>query len=146
MKLYFSRSEILMGREKQAPLTPEMDQNLNQLIKALSVVRAAYGSPMHVSSGYRPASINAAVGGSKKSAHQDCQAADIIDEDGLLANWVMNNLDILEQAGLYLEDPRYTMVINKDNKVKVQWVHLQLRPTSRRVFIPYSGIIKLKEV
>lgn len=146
MKLYFTRDELLMGRDKPAPLTAEMEQNLERLIIALSKVRAAYGKPMIVSSGYRPSSINASVGGAAKSAHQDCQAADIKDDDGLFANWCMNNLQLLEECGIYIEDGRYTMVIDGNGEVKVQWAHLQLRPTSRRVFIPYSGPIKLKVI
>jgi len=127
-----------MGREKAAPLTKQMEDNLSKLIIAVSKVREAWGQPMTVTSGYRPASINAAVGGSKQSAHQSCQAVDIKDDDGFLANFLLNNLDILEQSGLYLEDPRYTGIFDKQGKRQSGWIHLQTRPASRRVFIPYA--------
>lgn len=126
MKLYFTRDEILMGRDKQAPLTPEMEQNLDTLIQRVSQIREAWGRALIVSSGYRPPSINQSVGGAKQSAHQSCQAVDLVDKEGYFANWLLNNLSLLEEAGLYMEDPQWTS----------GWVHLQIRPTSRRVFIP----------
>lgn len=147
-KLYFTRDEILMGRDKIAPLTPEMEENLDKLILAMSKVREAYGKPMKGSSGYRPASINASVGGAKLSAHMSCQAVDIVDKDGKLAKWCLENLDILEANGLYLEDPRYTYIINDKGDRVSGWVHLDIRgpKSGKRVFIPYAGPIKLKVV
>ena len=143
-RLYFTRNEILKGRDKQAPLTPEMEQNLTRLIEAASVVREAFGKVLHVSSGYRPASINQSVGGAAKSAHQSCEAVDLVDTDGFFANWCLNNLDILEKAGLYLEDPRYTGIFNSKGERTGGWTHLQTRPTSRRIFIPYAGVMKVQ--
>lgn len=144
MKLYFTRSEILHGRDRQAPLTPEMEQNLTRLIEAASVVREAWGSSLIVSSGYRPSSINQSVGGSAKSAHQSCEAVDLLDEDGYFGNWCMNNLDVLERAGLYMESPLYTMIVDSSGTRISGWVHLQLRPTRSRVFIPYAGKMKVQ--
>lgn len=129
MKLYFTRDELLHGRDKLAPLTPEMEGNLEKLIIAISKVREAYGLPMRVSSGYRPTAINQSVGGAKASAHQSCQAVDIVDKDGKLAEWVMNNLTLLKECGIMsVEDPRYTK----------GWVHLSIRPvkSGKMVFIP----------
>ena len=68
-----SRDEILMGRDKQAPLTGLMEVNLRKLLQAVNKLRAAYGKPMIVSSGYRPAAINATIpGAAKKSNHMAC--------------------------------------------------------------------------
>jgi hypothetical protein len=126
MKLYFTRKEILMGRDVANPLTPEMESNLTKLIEALSIVRHAYGKPLQVSSGYRPSDINKAAGGANRSAHMTCQACDLVDSNREFANWCINNLNILKQAGLYLEDPRWTP----------RWVHLQIRRpgSGNRVF------------
>lgn len=126
MNKYFKRKELLHGRDKQFPLTPEMEVNLENLVKAITPIRIAWGQPMVISSGYRPASINASVGGAKLSAHQTCQAVDIVDKDGKLAEWLLKNLDILVENELYLESPKFTN----------GWVHLQTRPTRNRVFIP----------
>ena len=125
---YFSRRELLKGREVKNPLSQEQEDNLIKLIKAINPIRKAYGKPMYVSSGYRPLSINASAGGAKKSAHLNCQAVDIKDQDGLFANWCLNNLTLLEECGIYLEDPRYT----------IGWVHLDIRgpKSGKRVFIP----------
>lgn len=146
-RLYFTEDEILMGRDKLYPLSEDMKSNLLNLIISLSKVRRAYGSPLRVSSGYRPSKINASVGGSKKSAHQDCQAVDIQDKDGLFANWCLNNIDILKESGILgLEDPRFTMILNKQGKRVGGWVHLQIRPTKSGtfVFIPYAGGMEIK--
>jgi hypothetical protein len=143
---YFSRAELLMGRDKLHPINQEQSDNLDKLIAAINPVRHAWGKPMRVTSGYRPSSINASVGGATNSAHQSCQAIDIADNDGKLAEWILNNLDILEENGLYLENPDYTIIVNSKGQRISGWVHLQLRkPASgNRVFIPYAGPIKLQ--
>jgi peptidase M15-like protein len=47
------------------------------LVRLLEKLRAAAGSPIHITSGYRPPKYNAAVGGVSDSYHQDGVAADI---------------------------------------------------------------------
>lgn len=115
-----------MGRDRDYPLTPEQERNLEKLLIAVNQVRAAYGKPMRVSSGYRPGHYNKAAGGAKNSSHVTCQAVDFADPDRSLAAWCLDNLEVLIEAGLYLEEPAYTPT----------WVHLQIRPTKKRVFIP----------
>lgn len=126
---YFTRDEILMGRDKSFPITPEMSDNLDKLIAALNPIRHKYGLPWILSSGYRPASINSSVGGAKASAHMMCQAVDIVDKDGKLAEWILNNLTFVKESGILgIEDFRYTK----------GWVHLSTRPakSGKLVFIP----------
>ncbi len=119
-----------MGRDimYKQDFTDEVSSNIDMLLKALNIVREAYGKPMVVSSGWRPASINAKVGGAKKSAHVVGLAADFKDHDNRLKEWCLANLSVLAKAGLYMEDPSATPT----------WVHLQLRaPASgNRVFKP----------
>lgn len=135
-----TRAEVLMGRDKTYPLNVEQEANLQQLLKALNLFRQMYGKPMHVTSGYRPAAINANVpGAAKKSAHMSCQACDFRDIDGSLAKYCLDNLYILEQCGLYLEDPRWTRIKDKNGKIVSGWTHLQTRATNKRVFIPSSS-------
>lgn len=50
--------------------------NLDILMSGLERVRAALGKPMHISSGYRGPKLNAAIGGSRSSAHMKGLAAD----------------------------------------------------------------------
>lgn len=124
-----SRSEILMGRNKQYPLDGILEVNLEKLLKAVNKFRAVYGKPMRVSSGYRPAAINATVkGAAKKSNHMKCLAVDFVDRDGKLAEYCLNNLKLLEEFGIWLEDPAFTK----------GWVHMQVVPprSGNRVFKP----------
>jgi uncharacterized protein YcbK (DUF882 family) len=120
---------ILMGRDKAAPLTSELKENLEMLLEALNKFRAIYGKSMIVSSGYRPSAINAATkGAAKHSNHMICLAADIKDIDGCLDTYCVNNIKILEQCGLWLENPDNTP----------GWCHLQCVPpkSGNRIFIP----------
>jgi hypothetical protein len=80
-----------------------------------------------LSSGFRPAHFNKAAGGSARSGHLTCEAIDIKDPNNEIGKKILDRLDLLEKCGLYLEDISYTP----------QWLHLQIRPTSRRVFRPY---------
>jgi hypothetical protein len=124
-----TREEILMGRDKIVPLSQEQEDNLEHLLECLNKLRTAYGKPMYVSSGYRPEAINSKVkGAAKKSNHIMCLACDFKDLDGSLDEWCLQNLDILEECGLYLESPMHTP----------NWCHLQAIPpkSGKRIFIP----------
>lgn len=123
-----SRDEVLMGRDAQYPLTSQLEANLTGLLAALNQFRAAYGIPMIVSSGYRPGPYNSAAGGATNSPHLVCMACDFHDPDGTLDQYCLNNLELLEKCGLWLESPGHTP----------GWCHLQTRviPSGNRVFIP----------
>ncbi len=110
------REEILMGRVKYEDLSDEMKANLDKLTAALNVIRAAYGKSMTVSSGYRSPDKNAAIGGAKKSHHMSCMACDFKDADGKLDAWLLENQDLLEANGLWLENPDQTL----------GWTHLDI--------------------
>lgn len=133
-----TKQEILMGRDKQHPLSKEQEENLDKLHKALNLFRQAYGKPLIVSSGYRPAAINAGIGGAQNSAHMHCMAVDFRDTDGSIARYCLSNLKLLQDLGLWLEDPRWTRVKDANGKIISGWCHLQIRPTRKRVFIPSS--------
>lgn len=126
-----TKVEILMGRDRQyaSDYTAEVSNNLDKLLVHLNKFRKAYGKPMKVSSGWRPPSVNASVkGAAKRSNHMLGLACDFSDPDGSLAAWCLNNLKVLEDCGLYLEDPGHTK----------GWLHLQCVPpgSGRRVFKP----------
>lgn len=122
-----------MDRDKSFPkeYTQEVSDNLDKLLIAINVIRTAYAKPMRVTSGWRPSSVNGGVGGAKRSNHMLGLAVDIADPDGTLAKWLLNNLVVVQKAGLYLEDFRWTK----------GWVHFQLvAPKSgRRIFIPSTA-------
>ena len=124
-----TKAEILMGRDKLYPLDQEMQDNLQKLLVAVNLFQQHYGKPMIVSSGYRPAAINAKVkGAAKKSNHMVCLAVDFKDIDGSLDKFCTDNLNILEACGLWLEHPDSTP----------GWCHLQAKApkSGNRVFKP----------
>jgi hypothetical protein len=133
-----TREEILMGRDKANPLSEEQEANLKDLLARIHIVREAYGKPLVVSSGYRPPSVNQAAGGATRSSHMSCQAVDFRDPNGEFSRWCLANMDIIRQAGLYLEDPRWTQ--RPDGKGGFSgWTHLQSRPTRANPFVPNSS-------
>lgn len=121
-----TREEILMGRQRDYPLSLELERNLDDLHAALNAFRAIYGKPMLVTSGYRPGHYNDYAGGSKSSAHLVCLACDFADVSGELDAFCMENQDILEACGLYLEHPDATP----------GWCHLDMKERKNRVFRP----------
>lgn len=124
-----TRNEILMGREKLSPLDNVLEANLNKLLVAVNKFCAVYSKPLTVTSGYRPPVINATIkGAAKKSNHMICLAVDLADSGGKLAEYCLNNLKLLEECGLWMEDPTATK----------GWVHLQAVPprSGNRVFKP----------
>jgi len=91
-------------------------------------LREAYGKPLVPTNGYRSPAVNAAVGGASNSAHMSGQAVDISDPMPArsFARFCLKHLDLLEECGLWMEDPQWTP----------GWVHLQIRPLTVRVFVP----------
>lgn len=72
----YSETATRLGREIEAP--PHVAQNLQRLCSTvLEPARVALGYPMVITSGYRPDWLNAAIGGSRTSAHMDGRAADV---------------------------------------------------------------------
>lgn len=129
-----AKSELLMGRDLQYPAdyTQEISDNLDKLLIPMNKVRAAWNTPMTVNSGWRPPSINTATpGAAKASKHMIGLAVDISDPDGKLWAWVLQNLDLMQQLGLYFEDKRWTP----------NWVHFQLGApgSGKRIFVPSSA-------
>jgi len=94
------------------------------LLDALQRLRDRVLLPMNVSCGYRCHIHNGDVGGAPDSAHIAGEAADIWDLDGKLK--LFCTPQILELCGLWAEDYATT----------TDWIHLQIRPASSRIFKP----------
>lgn len=112
--------------------TKEISNNLDRLLIAINKVRRAYGKPMTVSSGWRPAAINAGISNAaKKSNHMLGLAVDIADPKGDVMRWVLANLKFVAECGLYVEDFRHTAT----------WAHFQIVPprSKKRIFIPSTA-------
>lgn len=74
--------------------TDDVIDNLKLLAQRLQALRDFLGKPIHINSGYRSASHNAAVGGASNSYHLLGMAADIVVEgmtphevQCMLVNW-----------------------------------------------------------
>lgn len=129
-----SFKEILMGRAELEDLAPDVQENIKTLHERINIIRKAYGKPMKVNDGYRR-SQDTPKNGAKKSNHLLGAAIDIDDDDkGTLWNWVKDNLELLQEVGLWIEDPRWT-----HGKVGT-WMHFQIVPpkSGKRIFVPSS--------
>jgi hypothetical protein len=129
-----SKNEVLMGRDKTYPqdYTKEISDNIDKMLIVLNKIRSAYGKPMTVSSGWRPAAVNSKLANAgKKSNHMLGLACDFKDADGQLKDWVIANLKLMADLGVYIEDFNYTK----------GWVHFQIVPpkSKKRVFIPSAS-------
>lgn len=131
--------------EYSADLTEEVRRNAAQLLERVNRLLASAadeqvepgidartGTP--VASGWRPKSVNdSTANAGTKSRHTSGLAIDLRDypPDRSLARWCLRNEDLLEEIGLWMEDPRWTPT----------WVHLQAVPpgSGRRVYVPSTA-------
>lgn len=124
-------ADYFMGRDREyrAELTPELRANARDIVRRVNRLLKHAGIRPRVTSGWRPAALNAAIpGAARGSKHISCLAIDLEDSDGHLDAWCMAHLPLLEALGLWLEHPAATL----------GWCHLQTRPprSGNRVFEP----------
>lgn len=119
-----SITTILMGRDREYPLSDDLRNNLEDLYTKLVEFSKHCPLPIVISSGYRPGKYNTAVGGAKNSSHLTCQAVDLADSDKKIKEWCISHIDVLNRIGLYMEDPSRTPT----------WCHLQTRKTKNNPF------------
>jgi hypothetical protein len=114
--------EILKGNK--CPV--EYQSDLLELLIKMNNVSDAYGRPMIVTSGFRTLQDHIKIYAKKgitdkskiplHSKHLFAQACDILDTDGTLYSWCVDNEKLLRTVGLWIE---------KDTK---GWVHFQIKP------------------
>lgn len=130
MKILITPEDYLKGRDKNSPLNVSQGANMNELLDRINLLLNEPDCPGYfgVTSGYRPASINSAVGGALKSAHLTCEAIDLGDPAGLIDKWLLTTPELLLKYDLYLESPSKTP----------GWSHLATRrpKSGNRVFLP----------
>ena len=111
--------------------------NLESLVlNILDPLRAAWGGAIVVTSGYRSAVLNKAVGGSTTSAHRYGYAADIVPADGRISvfkafvvKWLKDNAINFDQ---YIDE------VGGGS----EWVHIGIKSPSgnqRRQFLKYRN-------
>lgn len=132
-----SMTELLSGQCTFEACTDEQKKNLNILLEKVNKVRVAYGKPMTVTSGLRTMKHHLEIYAKKgqfpphvpmKSNHLFGRAVDFADGNGELKKWVMNNLPLMEEIGLWMEDFSATKT----------WLHVQINPpaSGKRFFKP----------
>lgn len=121
--------EYLMGRDRKYTLTPELQANAEEMVDKVNQLLAKFGEDRKVRSGWRPPEINQATpNAAPKSKHMTCEACDLVDDEGDLDEWALENPDILQEIGLWQEAPAATK----------GWAHFQIVPpkSGKRVFNP----------
>lgn len=124
-------SDYFMGRDSAYAdeLTPELRSNAMTTVGRANSILVAFGADRRVTSGWRPAAVNAGTpGAAMNSKHMTCQAIDLSDPDGDLDEWCMAHPEVLEDIGFWQEHPASTK----------GWCHLQIIPpkSGNRVFFP----------
>ena len=113
--------------------TTEARANLTALVEAvLDPLRERYGYPIMVSSGYRCARVNKAVGGKKTSQHVKGEAADI---------YVGKAKDkAMLFAMIYYLIPYDQLIWERGNDEAPAWIHVSYREGyNRRECLRYDG-------
>lgn len=132
---HFSLHELTHSQTAEANGVPNDPDpatitELKLLAERVEELRAAYGNKsLFVINAYRSPALNTLVGGAKNSAHMQGQAMDVGDPLPArpFTRFCLTHLDLLEQVGLWMEDPQWTP----------GWVHLQTREVPGvRVFRP----------
>ena len=130
-------NELLSNQASFDSLDKDVQENLNQLFLKVNIVRKEYGKPMIVTSGLRTKKHHLEIYARKgiyppkvpmKSNHLFGRAVDFADGDGKLKKWILENIDLMEEIGLWMEDFNATKT----------WVHFQINPpkSGNRFFKP----------
>lgn len=131
------RKEIISDAD-YAKQTAKVQENIELLLLKLNKLRAAYGKPLTITSGFRTMEHHLEIYAAKgitdkkkipmKSRHLTGQAVDISDVGEFFKNWILTNMEFVEQLGLYFEDFAATPT----------WVHIQIVPpaSGNRFFKP----------
>ena len=98
------------------------------LVVLLQCIREHFGKPVHITSGYRTAEHNAAVGGSKSSQHLLGRAADFYVEGVLVATVAAYAETLLPGRGGIGRYPKDA----KHPKRVTGWVHIDTRTNKSR--------------
>lgn len=129
LESYFKGRDATHAEELTYDILTNAQETVERANQLLS--RAGRSSLDEVRSGWRPQGVNdSTANAAKDSRHLTAEAVDLGDSDRSLATWCVDNLDVLEELGLWMEDPRWTP----------SWVHLQIVPpkSGKLVYIPSS--------
>lgn len=140
---HFSLKEMTATSQKlpNIPETWEEFSNLYDTAHLLDGLREMFGQPIRITSGYRSAAVNAAVGGSKTSAHRKGMAADIqpwkntkknMRELASICRQLVKSLSTpVDQVIIYTQD-------GKDNE-NIKWIHIGFSDNPRHQLLFKKG-------
>lgn len=117
--LHFEWAEIGVCHDG-TPVPDELRPRMVELCELMEVIRADFGGPLIVLSGYRTVEYNRRIGGAPHSQHPEARAADI------------RPVSVLEVARLHrtiverMHAARYTRLGGLGRYP--QWVHVDTRP------------------
>lgn len=130
---YFTLKE-LTATSTGIPNAPETWEDFCNILDTainLDNIRAAFGLPIRVTSGYRSAAVNKAVGGSTTSAHCKGMAIDIQPYKNTPEN--MKNLAVLLRGAIERFHIDQLIIYTPDGKdtVNIKWIHVGFSPAPR---------------
>lgn len=127
---HFSLKELVYSEtaaRRKIDNTPsfEVVEHLAELTeKILEPLREAWGGPIRVTSGYRCAELNRAVGGAASSAHMRGDAADLQPGDGKTGEFIAFTARWLRDTGT-----RFDQLIDERSGGS-RWMHISLRSST----------------
>ena len=102
------------------PQDAEIIEHIEELIEFMDGVRAAWGGPLIVTSGYRCPQLNEKVGGAKTSAHLTGYALDIVPSNNKKDKFFLFFKD-------YLKDKDFDeLLLEKGSNGRI-WIHFALK-------------------
>lgn len=122
---YFTLEEFIrsdVAKKKKIDNFPSFEavDNLNELVeKILDPLRAAYGMPITVSSGYRCEKLNKAVGGVASSAHLTGRACDL-QVSGSFTKFRDFVVNWFTKTGTKFDQ----ILLEQDKRTGARWIHV----------------------
>jgi hypothetical protein len=141
-----TRSETAKRRGISNMPTPEHIENFKKLaINIFQPIREHFGKPIIISSGYRSAELNKAIGGSLSSQHSSGEAIDI-DMDGTditnaqIFNYIKDNLNFDQIIWEFGTDanPDWVHVSFASNRSQRKQILVAKKVNGKTTYIPYS--------
>ena len=141
-----TRSETAKRRGISNMPTPEHIENFKKLaINIFQPIREHFGKPIIISSGYRSAELNKAIGGSLSSQHCSGEAIDI-DMDGTditnkqIFDYIKDNLNFDQMIWEFGTDanPDWVHVSFAANRSQRKQILVAKKVNGKTTYIPYS--------
>jgi hypothetical protein len=142
-----TRSETAKRKGISNMPTPEHIENFKKLaINIFQPIREHFGKPILISSGYRSAELNKAIGGSLSSQHCSGEAIDI-DMDGTditnkqIFNYIKDNLTFDQMIWEFGTDtnPDWVHVSFAANRSQRKQILVAKKVNGKTTYIPYKS-------